>query len=49
MQERYLAEILERFEAPVLTIPLLPQEVTGLDMLAQLGDQMYPQPEAIAV
>lgn len=49
MQERYLAEIQERFEVPVLTIPLLPQEVTGLDMLAKLGEQMYPQPEAVAV
>ncbi len=49
MQERYLAEIQERFEVPVLTIPLLPQEVTGLDMLAELGEQMYPQPEAVAV
>ncbi|MFW6097455.1 MAG: TRC40/GET3/ArsA family transport-energizing ATPase, partial [Chloroflexota bacterium] len=47
MQERYLAEIQERFEVPVLTLPLLPQEVTGLEMLAELGKQMYP--EAVSV
>jgi arsenite-transporting ATPase len=44
MQARYLAEIQERFDTPVLTIPLLPQEVQGLDMLAELGAQMYPEP-----
>jgi len=41
MQARYLAEIQERFDTPVLTIPLLPQEVQGLAMLANLGAQMY--------
>jgi arsenite/tail-anchored protein-transporting ATPase len=41
MQARYLAEIQERFDTPVLTIPLLPQEVQGLEMLAELGEQMY--------
>jgi arsenite-transporting ATPase len=41
MQARYLAEIQERFATPVLTIPLLHQEVQGLDMLAELGDVMY--------
>ncbi len=43
MQERYLAEIQERFDAPMLTLPLLPQEVAGLDMLAELGEHIYPQ------
>jgi arsenite/tail-anchored protein-transporting ATPase len=43
MQERYLAEIQERFAVPVLTLPLLPQEVTGLEMLAELGEQMYQE------
>ncbi len=43
MQERYMAEIQERFAVPVLTLPLLPQEVTGLEMLAELGEQMYPE------
>jgi arsenite-transporting ATPase len=41
MQEKYLAEIRERFAAPVLEIPLLPQEVKGLEMLAELGVLAY--------
>jgi arsenite-transporting ATPase len=45
MQARYLAEIQDRFDTPVLTIPLLPQEVQGLEMLAELGEQMYPKLE----
>ena len=44
MQAGYLAEIQERFDTPVLTIPLLPQEVQGLEMLVDLGEQMYSQP-----
>ena len=44
MQARYLAEIQERFDTPVLTIPLLPQEIQGLEMLAELGEQMYHVP-----
>ena len=41
MQEKYLVEIGERFAAPVLEIPLLAQEVKGLEMLAALGTQAY--------
>jgi len=41
MQEKYLAEIARRFPVPVVQIPLLPQEVKGLAMLAQLGEQIY--------
>ncbi len=44
MQAGYLAEIQERFDTPVLTIPLLAQEVQGLVMLAELGAQMYSEP-----
>ncbi len=44
MQARYLAEIRERFHTPLLTIPLLPQEVRGLEMLTELGVQMYGEP-----
>ncbi|GAB4282795.1 MAG: arsenical pump-driving ATPase [Candidatus Promineifilaceae bacterium] len=44
MQARYLAEIRERFNTPLLTIPLLPQEVRGLEMLTELGVQMYGKP-----
>jgi arsenite/tail-anchored protein-transporting ATPase len=46
MQEKYLAEIAERFQVPVAQIPLLPHEVNGLEMLAELGDQIY-QPESV--
>jgi arsenite-transporting ATPase len=41
MQVKYLAEIRERFNTPVLEIPLLPQEVKGLEMLAELGTLAY--------
>jgi arsenite-transporting ATPase len=41
MQEQYLAEIGRRFAVPVVQIPLLPREVKGLEMLADLGEQIY--------
>jgi arsenite-transporting ATPase len=41
MQVKYLAEIRERFATPVLEIPLLPQEVKGLEMLAEMGVLAY--------
>jgi len=41
MQEKYLNEISERFGLPVAQIPLLPQEIKGLTMLAELGEQIY--------
>ena len=41
MQNRYLAEIKERFAAPLLTIPLLPQEVQGMTMLQAIGQQLF--------
>ena len=41
MQEKYLAEIAQRFAVPILHIPLLPYEVKGLDVLTKLGDQVY--------
>jgi arsenite/tail-anchored protein-transporting ATPase len=41
MQEKYLAEISERFQVPVAQIPLLPQEIKGVEMLAELGEQIY--------
>jgi hypothetical protein len=40
MQERYLAEMRERFPVPVLQIQLLPYEVKGLDLLGELGAEM---------
>ena len=41
MQEKYLAEIGTRFATPVVQIPLLAQEVKGLEMLAELGEQVF--------
>ena len=41
MQEKYLTEIAERFRVPLVQIPLLPQEVKGLKMLIELGEQIY--------
>jgi len=41
MQEKYLAEIGWRFPVPVVQIPLLPQEVQGLDTLSDLSDRIY--------
>ena len=41
MQEKYLAEIAKRFPVPLLQIPLLAHEVKGLDMLVELGEQIY--------
>lgn len=41
MQEKYLREITERFNVPLVQIPLLPREVKGLEMLAELGEQVY--------
>ncbi len=41
MQEKYLDEISERFHVPLAQIPLLPQEIKGLAMLAELGEQIY--------
>ena len=41
MQEKYLAEIAERFPVPLLQIPLLSQEVRGLDLLIELGENVY--------
>lgn len=41
MQQKYMAEIADRFAVPVAQIPLLPNEVQGLDTLAQLAEQVY--------
>jgi arsenite/tail-anchored protein-transporting ATPase len=41
MQEKYLAEIGERFPVPLAQIPLLPAEIKGLDMLLELGEALY--------
>ncbi len=41
MQEKYLVEITRRFQVPVAQIPLLPQEIKGLEMLEMLGEQIF--------
>ena len=41
MQKKYLAEIMDRFELPVTHMPLMPREIKGMDMLVDLGDQIY--------
>jgi arsenite-transporting ATPase len=41
MQEKYLKEIMQRFDVPLVQIPLLPQEIKGLKMLTELGEQIY--------
>jgi arsenite/tail-anchored protein-transporting ATPase len=41
MQEQYLAEIAQRFPVPLIQIPLLPQEVKGMNLLAELGNLIY--------
>lgn len=41
MQEKYMDEITRRFSVPLVQIPLLPEEVKGLDLLAELGSQIF--------
>lgn len=41
MQKKYLKEITQRFNVPLVQIPLLPNEIKGLKMLTELGEQMY--------
>lgn len=48
MQEKYLAEISERFPVPMIQLPLLPHEVKGLDLLTALGEQLYGDTQVLA-
>jgi arsenite-transporting ATPase len=41
MQEDYLAEIADRFDSPMVQVPLQPGEVKGLEMLKELGERIY--------
>ena len=41
MQEKYLDDIVHRFQTPMLQIPLLPSEVTGIRDLLELGKRVY--------
>lgn len=47
MQEKYLADIARLFSLPLVQIPLLPQEIKGLAMLAELGEQIYENDFAV--
>ncbi len=52
MQQKYLGEIATRFATPIVQIPLLAQEVKGLEMLTELGEMVYgpvKQPVATGV
>ena len=48
MQQGYLAEIDRRFAAPVLEVPLLETEVTGLDRVNGLVDRLFTVPSLAA-
>ncbi len=41
MQQKYLAEIRERFSVPLRQFALQPGEIRGLDLLIELGEQLY--------
>lgn len=41
MQKRYLQEIANRFKLPILQIPLLSGEIKGLEMLTEIGEQIF--------
>jgi arsenite-transporting ATPase len=41
MQEKYMVEIKERFQTPLIQIPLLSGEVAGLELLTTLGETIY--------
>ena len=48
MQQKYLADIKQRFDVPMVQIPLLPNEIKGLKMLTELGEQLYGM-ETVAI
>ncbi len=44
MQNRYLEEIEAKFQVPVVQIPLLPNEIQGLEVISELGEKIYGKP-----
>ncbi len=44
MQEKYLAEIKEKFQLPVMVMPLLKSEIVGLQMVEKAATEMYGSP-----
>lgn len=41
MQEKYLAEIKERFQLPVTVMPLLESEIKGLGMIQKASGLLF--------
>lgn len=41
MQLKYLDEMKRRFTVPILTVPLLLREISGREMLVDLGDRLF--------
>lgn len=41
MQQRYLAEIAQRFDAPIMEASLVDGEVAGLDRLAAMAGRLF--------
>lgn len=48
MQEHYLAEIAKRFDVPVVHLPLFPYEIKGLEVLSQLGEQVFKSKQTVS-
>jgi anion-transporting ArsA/GET3 family ATPase len=47
MQQGYLAEIERRFAAPVLEVPLLADEVTGIERVNDLVERLFVAPSRL--
>lgn len=47
MQQGYLAQVERRFAAPVLEVPLRATEVTGIDRLDELVDDLFQAPTGV--
>ena len=48
MQQKYLVEMAKRFNVPLVQIPLLPREIKGLGLLAELGEMIYGSRERVS-
>lgn len=47
MQDRYLAEIEKLFEKPIVIMPLLNTEITGLPMVAEASQMLFQERETV--
>ena len=41
MQDKYLQEMEKRFEAPIIKLALMADDLMGKDKLAQAGNSLY--------